>query len=82
MNQLALTSLICLGTMAIAYWKESAVPFMVAGAVGIATSLYWYDTFTNTFGLAVSLPVFALSLYFLVTAFRAMFAKRGDDEED
>ena len=66
---------------AFAYWQKAAIPFMVAGAVGLAVAFYWYDTYTNTFGMAVSLPLLALSFYYLAISFRAMFSN-GSGKED
>ena len=56
---------------------------MVAGAVSLALAFFWYDQFTNAFGLAVSLVILAFGLYCLATAFRALFIRGStDDEED
>jgi len=74
--QLALTLGLFGILSALAFWKESAVPFMVAGAGGLATAFFWYDRYVNAFGLSVSLALLALSLYYLAVAFRAIF-KRG-----
>ena len=85
MVQLVVTLILFVMLSVLAFWKEAAVPFMVAGAVGLATAFYWYDTYTNNFGLAVSLVLLALSLYYLAVAFRAMFIRvtrsEGADED-
>jgi len=82
MNQLGITLALFIMVSFLAFWKEAAVPFMVAGAVGLATAFYWYDTFTNTFGLAISLVLLALSLYYMATAFRAMFGRRAGERDE
>ena len=84
MVQLVMTMLLFGMLSAFAFWQSAPVLFMVSGGVGLATAFYWYDTYTNNFGLAVSLVLLALSLYYLAVAFRAMFIRvtrsEGADE--
>lgn len=82
MVQLVVTLILFVMLSVLAFWKEAAVPFMVAGAVGLATAFYWYDTYTNTFGMAVSLALVALSLYYMATAFRSMYGRRSGEKDE
>jgi hypothetical protein len=60
----------------VGFW--SAMPFMIAGALGLTLSFNWYDLYTDAFGLSVSLILLALSIYIIALSFRAMVKK--DDE--
>ena len=84
MVQLIMTLLLFGMLSAFAFWQSSPVLFMVSGAVGLGTAFYWYDRFVNNFGLAISLTLIALSLYYFGVAFRAIFKRwvmRADEDE-
>ena len=66
------------------FWRPravlSAVVWMVAGGISLALGLYWYNVYTNSMGLSVSL---VLIVYWLVCwgyAYAQLFAS-GKAEE-
>jgi len=58
---------------ALAFWRSHFLLFMVAAGASAITGLYWYDTYTNKLGLAISLMLLAYSLICLGFAFRLIF---------
>ena len=68
-----------------AFWSRNALLFMLAGGASFALGAQWYDTYTNIYGLTISLLFIAYSLVCLGFAFRIMFfyyKKRNAPEDD
>ena len=80
---LAMPALAVVFFSVLAFWKENALVFMLAGGVSMMTGLYWYDVYTNSIGLSVSLVLIAYSLVCFGFALRCIFWKkyRNEDEE-
>ena len=58
---------------ALAFWKENAIIFMLAGGTSLFTGLFWYDVYNINAGLGMSLMFIAYSLLCLGLAFRCIF---------
>ena len=57
----------------IAFWKSNFLMFMLAGGSSLMLGLYWYDVYTTTVGLGISLMLIVYSLVCLGMAFRYIF---------
>lgn len=64
-----------------AFWRWSAVIFMLAGGASLILGFYWYDYYTNSLGLSISLMLIMYAIVCIALAFRCMFWQ-GVKEED
>lgn len=76
---LAMAALAVVFFSVLAFWKENALVFMLAGGVSMMTGLYWHDVYTNNIGLSVALVFIAYSLVCFGFAFRCIFWKKYRD---
>lgn len=66
----------------LAHWRMNPLAFMVAAGCSVAVGYYWFDTYTNTFGLAVSIMFILYAfvcLGYTMASIWTIFQKRKDD---
>lgn len=56
-----------------AFWKSNVILFMIAGGLAMMAGLQWYDVYTTSPGLAVSLSLMLYSFLCFSLAFKYIF---------
>jgi len=66
----------------LAFWKQNAVLFILAGVMGLFTGFIFYDNYVTPYGLAIGLLFLCYSLSCFGWAFRMMIWSEREIEED
>ena len=81
---LALITLICLS--ALAFKEKNAVIFLLTAGVSLILGLTWYDVYSTSMGLTISLTLIVYMVVCIIAAIRCLFisharAAVGSEEE-
>lgn len=76
---LSLAALVILSWLA--YWRWSAVIFMLTAGVSITIGFQWYDTFTSWTGISISLMFIVYAILCVAFAFRCIFWRNKELNE-
>ena len=60
----------------LAFWRLSALLFMLTAGTSIMVGFYWANTYTTNTGLAIGLMLIAYSLVCLIFALRCIFWRK------
>lgn len=74
--------LFILGLSYLAFWRWNPVLFMLTAGASIVFGFYWYDAFTTNLGLALGLMMMAYALVCVGFAFRCIFWRNKEINED
>lgn len=64
----------------LAFWKYNALLFMLTAGASIMVGLQWFDVYTTSTGLAISLMLIAYSFVCIGFAFACIFLKQEKEE--
>jgi len=68
----------------LAFWQRGVVSiilFMITAGVSLFVGFYWYDTYVNPLGLAISLCLFAYAALCVGLGLRQIWSGVGEEEE-
>jgi len=66
----------------LAFWKNNAALFMIAAGASIMLGLQWYDAYTTGTGLTMGLMLIAYALVCIAFAFRCIFWRNKEINEE
>lgn len=66
----------------LAFWKESAVMFILTAAIALMTGLKWFDIYVTDFGLSISLILIVYTFVCFGFALKIIWTRRHGDEEE